>query len=118
MQTTSFLTDKQKARSRGPFSNFFAAYYARQFEGTYFADRSFPVPVVKQVHTRPPSVELRPTVLLAILAFTPVARMVPINVTAPGAALFEPPIEIDRVYLPVVLPITAAASVGQLPCEA
>ena len=76
------------------------------------------MPLVKHVHIRPPSVELRPTVLLAMFAFTPVARMEPINVMLPGAALFEPPIEIVRVYLPVVLPITAAVSVGQLPCEA
>ena len=76
------------------------------------------MPLVKHVHIRPPSVELRPTVLLAMFAFTPVARMVPINVIAPGAALTWPPIEMVAVYLPVVLPMTAAVSVGQLPCEA
>src|SRR5260221_7155204 len=66
----------------------------------------------------PISVALRPTVLLAILTFTAEAFIVAISVTEPGAVVLDAPIDIEDVYLPVVLPITSLAAVGQIPWEA
>jgi hypothetical protein len=45
------------------------------------------------------------------------ALIVPIKVIEPGAVVFDAPIEMEDVYLPVVLPITSLAEVGQAPWE-
>src|SRR5258707_15788526 len=87
----------------------------RQVEGAYFELSGPPEPVVIFFFNDTATTEIYPLSLHDALPISAEAFIVAISVTEPGAVVLDAPIDIEDVYLPVVLPITSIAAAHQLP---